>query len=276
MTAPQNNITERVSTCTNNIINCHNITSDWITVIIEAYKKDLQDLLSKEKRIDNVMIQSTQNYFWEIWSNLDKNITTYQIILAAIEKLRVAFRETTKTHNSNYINTPESIQIKTDFLESIEQQTESIEQPREEESESKTLQIPLTIKPKIKKSRKKSIQVSEVVQAEENNSSKEVSPKNPEPAFVLPESYRTKSIFWSKTTPKNKIKSDKESLFDIKMRTLSPNQSSKSTQNSSNTIDNPLTPLTLTKEEKEQIQTIYNAELPKEIKIRSIISKLDY
>lgn len=59
------------------------------------------------------------------------------------------------------------------------------------------------------------------------------------------------------------------------MRTLSPNQSSKSTQNSSNTIDNPLTPLTLTKEEKEQIQTIYNAELPKEIKIRSIISKLD-
>ena len=143
MTAPQNNITERVSTCTNNIINCHNITSDWITVIIEAYKKDLQDLLSKEKIIDNVMIQSTQNYFWEIWGNLDKNITANHIIVAAIEKLRVAFRETTKTHNMNYIKTnQEVIQMKIDFPESIEQQPESLKQPREEEWEPKTLQTP--------------------------------------------------------------------------------------------------------------------------------------
>jgi hypothetical protein len=264
------------------------LDSKWASVLIAAWKNDLNNLLNTTNQaVDKELIQNNQNYLL----NLNESLLPWKSAL--LETLRKTFREVTNQHNARSdLEKPviQTVQLIFEFPEPNEEPVveSAIEPPStypnseestiimQVDSEDESIPKPSDWRPKWRSNKKwvknqRNGDTSAITESEKKQEI--VSP------FEIPESYTSKSIFWSSNTPPNKvkIKSVKEMAFDatmlaslnqkwwvkpiIKQDTMKTNTSTQQ--------------LLLTTEEKKQIKTLYEAEPCKEITLWSVLSKID-
>lgn len=293
MSSPEQ-ITDRVKKNSVNIIKLdQEIDKKWTAVLIEAWKKDLQILLwTHETPIDKELIHNNQNYLL----NIDLWKAEWKREL--LEILRKTFRETTKIHNESQkakIPTVQSIQLEIPFLD-IEDASPEDELPNNDTNE--------VSEAKLEDTNSEHVTISNTEKTSESHESK---PKNkgwrptgstkkkPQPPvikiplqtptmqnntmpeFEIPESFKKNSIFWMHN-PKPKQKTAEEIAFDAKMRAHTWKQwanNQPKTQQRIPTNNTQVHSIHFSAKEMENIKTLLDAEPVKEIKLWSLISKLD-
>lgn len=271
-------ITHRIKNKSGDIIQLNEkIDWKWAWVLIEAWKMDLQKVLwSLNRPVEKEFIQNTQNYLFELH---EIKLPSWKTEI--LELFRKTFRETTKEHNQHFsmpwvqteLQFPE---IKDENPKKIEQISEVINKEAEKVVEIIKQEPRINSKPRIEKSKvtPKPTPPAPIV------ASQKPTPFLPKEVNViqLPESYIKNSIFGPSKTKtadktKQKSKSEDETQFDRKMREQSPSQQKvikRETPTSTET-----TYIALTKEEINQIKTIYDSEVFNEIRMRSDFSKLE-